>query len=92
MRALPALPLLFLLAACGPMSVQRAEEVCFERARLAEAPRGTIGVGAGKGGMVSDLELTVTSDYLMGRDPSALFDACVYQKSGQPPTRPFYSR
>ncbi|MGP3698264.1 hypothetical protein [Rhodobacter sp. NSM] len=84
--------LLFFLAGCGPMSVQRAEEVCLDRARLAEAPRGTIGVGAGSGGMISDVELTVTSDYLMGRDPSALYDACVYQKSGQPPTRPLYSR
>ena len=27
------------LAACGPMSVERAEEACFETARLAAGPR-----------------------------------------------------
>ncbi|WP_420023282.1 hypothetical protein ACN9JG_00510 [Cereibacter azotoformans] len=84
--------LVLLLAACGPVTVEQAERACAERARLAEAPRGSVGVGAGSGGMVSNVELTVTSDYFMGRDPSAIYDACVYQKSGQPPTRPLYSR
>lgn len=81
-----------LLAACGPMSVEQAERACFERASLAERPRGLVAVGAGSGGMASKVRLSISSDYLQGRDPSALYDACVYQKSGQPPRQPLYSR
>lgn len=80
------------LVACGPVTVQQAERQCFERARLAASPRGTVGLGVGSGGQAAgSIELTVSSDYLTGRDPSALFEACVYQKSGQPPSRPLYS-
>ncbi|EEW24495.1 hypothetical protein [Rhodobacter ferrooxidans] len=80
------------LAACGPVSVQQAEAQCFESARLAQHPRGSVGVGLGTGGPVTNFEIAVSSDYLMGRDPSAVYDACVYQKSGQPPRQPLYSR
>lgn len=86
-----ATPLLVLLAACGPIPVQQAEKLCLERARLAQQPRGEIAVGAGSDGVVGSFEVTVTSDYIMGKDPSAVFDACVFQKSGQPPSRPLYS-
>ncbi len=83
---------LVLLAGCGPVTVQQAERQCFERARLAAAPRGEIGFGVGSGGRAAgSVELTVSSDYIAGRDPSAVFEACVYQKSGQPPSRPLYS-
>jgi hypothetical protein len=93
MRAmLTALALIAPLAACGPMSVDAAERACFERARLAERPRGLVAVGAGSGGAAAKLRLTISSDYIQGRDPSALYDACVYQKSGQPPRQPLYSR
>lgn len=92
MRRALALPVLALLAACGPVSVQQAERECFERARLAQHPRGLIAAGAGSGGVATRVELTVSSDYLQGRDPAALYDACVYQKSGQPPRQPLYSR
>jgi hypothetical protein len=34
------------------------------------------------------VELEITSDFLMGRDPSAVFETCVMQKSGQLPSRP----
>lgn len=80
------------LAACGPVPVNRAEEQCFDRARLAAKPRGMISAGVNSNGdAMGGLKLEVSSDYLMGRDPSAIFDTCVYQKSGQPPTRPLYS-
>jgi hypothetical protein len=80
------------LAACGPIPVNRAEEQCFDRARLAAKPRGMISAGVNSNGdAMGGLKLEVSSDYLMGRDPSAIFDTCVYQKSGQPPTRPLYS-
>lgn len=94
MRALILVPLIFLpLAACGPTSVPQAERECFERARLAAAPRGEVGFGVGSDGSSGgNLSLSVSSDFLMGRDPSQVYDSCVYQKSGQPPNRPLYSR
>lgn len=87
-----SLPLVLGLAACAPMSVQRAEEVCFERARLALRPRGEAYVGATTEGPAYGLEVEITSDYLQGRDPAQVYDACVFQKSGQMPSRPLYSR
>ena len=82
-----------LLAACGPMTVERAERACFDRARLAAGPRGTVKVGTGSGGGVrAGLSLELSSDYFQGRDPSALYDSCVMQKSGQPPRQPLYTR
>lgn len=84
---------LAVLTACGPMSVERAERECFQRARLAQSPRGMIAVGSGTGGGVrTKLDLSVSSDFIQGKDPSALYDACVYHKSGQPPRRPLYTR
>lgn len=90
MRVLLLLPLALL--ACGPIPVDRAEKQCFERARLAQQPRGMVKAGVtSDGSAAAGIELTVTSDYIMGRDPSAVYDLCVQQKSGQPPTRPLYS-
>jgi hypothetical protein len=79
---------LLLLAGCGPISVQQAEKECFERARLAQQPRGQVGVGINSDGNVGgNAEITVTSDFILGRDPSAVFDTCVVERSGQLPTR-----
>lgn len=81
------------LAACGPVSVERAEVMCQDRARLAAAPRGEVGFGIGSDGRTaSNLKVEISSDYIAGRDPSAVYDACVYQKSGQPPRLPLYMR
>ncbi|NGM47315.1 hypothetical protein G5B31_17395 [Rhodobacter sp. SGA-6-6] len=89
MRRLLILPLI--LAACGPVSVQQAERDCYERARLAQQPRGMVKVGAASGGrMAGGLDLSVSSDYLLGKDPSAVFETCVMARSGQAPTRPLY--
>ena len=89
MRRLLILPLI--LAACGPVSVQQAERECFDRARLAQQPRGTVKLGGTSTGKVAGgLELNVSSDYLLGKDPSAVFETCVMAKSGQAPTRPLY--
>lgn len=80
------------LLACGPIPVEQAERQCLERARLAQQPRGEVGVGLDSTGKLrSNFEVTVTSDFVMGRDPSAVYDLCVQQKSGQAPTRPLYS-
>jgi hypothetical protein len=75
------------------MTVAQAERHCYDRARLAAHPRGMVKVGVGSGGGTRfGLGLEVSSDYLQGRDPSAIYDACVMQKSGHPPSRPLYSR
>ena len=84
------LPLAF--AACGPIPVDRAEEACFEDARLAAGPRGFVGLGAGSGGVSGKFSITVTSDYIQGRDPAEVYEACVFNKSGQLPRRPLYDR
>ncbi len=85
--------LLLLLSACGPVSLQQAERACFERARLAQQPRGEVAVGINSDGKVGGaFELNVSSDYVQGRDPSAVYDQCVVQKSGQVPSQPLYSR
>ena len=80
------------LAACDPVSVEQAEAECFDRARLAAAPRGSIELGVGTGGGIANFDIAVSSDYLTGQDPAAIYDACVTQKSGQPPRQPLYSR
>ena len=86
-------PLFLLLVACGPVSLAQAERACFDRARLAKQPRGEVAVGVNSNGRVGGaLELNVSSDFLQGRDPSAVYDQCVMQKSGQPPSQPLYSR
>jgi hypothetical protein len=82
-----------LLAACGPVTVAEAERQCFERARLAQQPRGTVEVGIGSNGQATGgLEVNLSSDYLLGRDPAAVYETCVLSKSGEPPSRPLYAR
>ena len=84
---------LLLLSGCGPMSLAEAERQCFERARLAKQPRGEVSVGVGTGGRTSaGLELNVSSDFLMGKDPAAVYESCVMNKAGEPPSRPLYMR
>jgi hypothetical protein len=92
MKRLTLLSLLA-LAACGPITVEQAERQCFERARLAQQPRGEIVIGIGSGCRSGgSLEVEVSSDYLMGRDPAAVYETCVMAKSGEPPSRPLYAR
>ncbi len=90
-RALP-LGLLAVLAACGPVPVDQAEQTCLRDARLAERPRGSVamGVGGGSGGShtFGRVELELSSDYVMQRDPSDVFNRCVLRQSGELPQRP----
>jgi hypothetical protein len=81
------------LAGCGPVSLQAAERQCFERARLASRPRGEILAGAtSKGGSYGRVEVELSSDFLLGKDPSAVYESCVMAKAGQAPSRPLYAR
>ena len=85
--------LLGLLAACGPVPREVAERNCYERARLAQQPRGEIRAGLGSDGEAAGgFDIAVSSDFLMGRDPAQVYDSCVYQQSGQLPSQPLYSR
>lgn len=85
-----ALPL---MSACGPMSVAQAESQCFLRARQAANPLAGYSVGVGSEGVYTgDLGIAISSDLLAGRDPSAVYDTCVIQKSGELPRTPLTSR
>lgn len=82
-----------LLGACGPVPLPVAEQQCIETARLAQRPRGSIGFGAdSQGNVASNLSISISSDYLQGRDPDQVFAACVQNRSGQVPSRPFSDR
>ncbi|MEZ5913321.1 MAG: hypothetical protein R3D84_14790 [Paracoccaceae bacterium] len=91
MKALAVAVLLLLPAACGPVTVEQAERQCLERARLAEHPRGMVKIGTGRGGSRVGGSISISSDFIQGRDPSALYDSCVQSKSGQLPRRPYYT-
>ncbi|MCF8511149.1 MAG: hypothetical protein K9G43_06865 [Rhodobacteraceae bacterium] len=86
--ALPSLAALPPLAACGPMPVDQAEKLCVEQANLASRPRGRIALGAGSGARpVGALDVTISSDFILGRDPAQVFETCVKARSGKFPIR-----
>ena len=79
------------LAACGPISPERAADMCEERARAAQGITGEAAMGVGSDGRVItdiDVGFNLSSDYVRGRDPYAVYDSCVRQKTGQGPIRP----
>ena len=89
MRGAIALLGLLPLLACGPVSPELAARQCEERANAAVAPTGEVGIGINSDGKVGTrFEIGVTSDFIKGRDPYAVYEECVIQKSGQPPIRP----
>lgn len=89
MKPVYAIACLLILTACGPMSPERAADVCEERARAATGPTGHVGVAVNnKGKTTAGLSVGVTSDYLLGKDPYRVYDDCVRRKSGQGPIRP----
>ena len=87
-RLAPFALVLPLLAACAPISPERAADECEERARAATGPTGMIGIGIGSEGPSTKLEIGVSADYLTGADPYEVYDRCVRQKTGQGPIRP----
>lgn len=87
-RLVPSLMLLAALAGCGPVSPELAARKCEERARAAASPiSGTAKVGVGSSGVLSDVDvnISVSSDYIKGRDPHDVYDTCVRDLSGQGP-------
>ncbi|NNF24562.1 MAG: hypothetical protein HKN63_07135 [Rhodobacteraceae bacterium] len=88
LRLLLALAATGALAACGPMSPERAGDICQERARAATGPTGELAIGTGTGGLKSKVEVGISSDFIQGRDPYEVYESCVRQKTGQGPIRP----
>ncbi len=78
-----------ILVACGPISPERAAELCEDEARKAAGPTGEIGIGVNSGGNVSSrVEIGISSDFLLGKDPQQVYEDCVLRKTGQGPIRP----
>jgi len=85
--------LLTVLGACaGKVPLAQAEAQCAHEARYATAPRGHVTLGAGTGGARLGGEITVSSDFLLRRDPAQVFERCVIQRAGQQPSQPLYTR
>jgi len=76
------------LAACGPVSPELAAKQCTERARAATGPTGKIEIGGGNRGFHTGVEIGITSDFILGRDPQLVYENCVFDKTGQGPIRP----
>lgn len=86
-------PALLGLMACAPIPVDRAERACLASARDATGPRTEMGVGVGSQGVRGGyVQVGVSSDYIMGRDPSSVFQECVLRRSGQLPLVPLYDQ
>jgi len=80
------------LAACAPVPLERAERECLRDAELASRPRGELAIGAGSGGTRARLEVDISSDFLLQRDPSQVYARCVLNRSGLPPSQPLHTR
>ncbi|MDO5369200.1 hypothetical protein [Paracoccus sp. (in: a-proteobacteria)] len=85
------------IAACSsPVPVAQAERLCLENARAATAPRTEIGLGLGTDGhkvrTMGGISVSLSSDYIRGRDPAVAFHDCVLRRSGQVPTRPLHEQ
>ena len=79
------------LSACTPtpMSMDRAMEICSDRARDALGPRGYIAAGASStGASYTSIGIGIHSDFLLGRDPEGIYQQCVLARTGQLPPRP----
>ena len=78
-----------LLAGCGPMTPERAADLCEARAQQAAGPTGRIEIGASnRSGPFVGGEIDITTDALLGRDPLAVYESCVFDRTGQAPIRP----
>ncbi len=89
MRNCLLIPVILSASACAPMSPERAADFCEDRARAAAGPTGGVSIGVGSGGEVrTGLAIGVSSDFLKGANPRAVYEDCVLQKTGQGPIRP----
>jgi len=82
------LPVVLVLAACGPVPPERAHEICEQRARAAQGPTGELrmGVNSLTGPSIGG-EISVSSDFLAGLDPLQVYERCIFERTGAPATR-----
>ena len=88
-RAAPLVVLPLIVAACAPISPERAAERCEERARAAQGPQGnvTLGVNSNSGPFITG-EIGISGDFVAGRDPQSIYRYCVLNLTGAAPIRP----
>ena len=86
--ALLSLPIVLAACAAQPVDPERAAQQCEERASAAMGPTGgvTIGVNSNSGPFLGG-NISVSSDYIEGRDPMDVYVSCVVDRTGQPPIR-----
>ena len=95
MRELALLPL---LAACAParVPVDVAERECFARATSPRTGFDTypsVGIGIGTGGYSGvGVGLDLAPRRVRSLDPGAVYNRCVYQKTGLPPRAPLSTK
>lgn len=78
-----------LAIACTPISPERAADRCEERARAAQGPSGSVTVGTNsQSGPFAGASVSISSDFVRGLDPVAVYDRCVYNLTGELPIRP----
>ena len=85
MRAFLFIAAMFALSACGGMSVERAESTCVEDAKAARGPTGTLAVGTTSEGPRAKADITISTDWVSGRDPEEAYASCVLRRSGKAP-------
>ncbi len=77
------------VAACTPMTPERAADRCEERARSAQGPDVGLSIGANSNsGPFGAASIGFSTDFLRGRDPLEVYESCVIDLTGQPPIRP----
>ena len=77
------------LTACTPISPERAADRCEERARAAQGPEVGLTIGTNSNtGPFAGGSISISSDAIMGRDPLAVYEECVFDLTGQEPIRP----
>ncbi len=88
MRALLFVPVFLAACATEPMNPYRAADLCEQRARSAQGPTGQVQIGIGTGGRSGvGADISVTDDFIRGRDPLAVYESCVYRNTGEAPVR-----
>lgn len=90
LRPFVGLGLVLALTACNiPVSPQQAADRCEDRARAAQAPEGSLSIGTNSNtGPFASASVSVSSDFVRGTDPVALYESCVFNLTGELPIRP----
>ena len=78
-----------MVAACSPITPERAADRCEERARAAQGPEIGLTLGANSdSGPFASGSIGISADAIRGLDPVAVYESCVMNLTGEPPIRP----